>query len=87
VAIWIVWKTLTRPVPKPSPVTSTPDQSNVEENAFAVGVSFEDNEELELKKRLRSAIAIVLSGRKLQNRRRYDLIYRQFSDGRPTELS
>lgn len=25
----------------------TPDQSNVEENAYAVGVSYEDNEELE----------------------------------------
>ena len=30
----------------------TPDQSNVEENAFAVGVSFEDNEELEFEEKI-----------------------------------
>src|SRR3954447_10340649 len=30
----------------------TPDQSNVEENANAVGVSFEDNEELEFEKKI-----------------------------------
>jgi len=29
----------------------TPDQSNVEENAMAVGVSFEDNEELEFEEK------------------------------------
>lgn len=30
----------------------TPDQSNVEENALAVGVSFEDNEELEFEEKI-----------------------------------
>jgi len=30
----------------------TPDQSNVEENARAVGVSFEDNEELEFEEKI-----------------------------------
>src|SRR3954447_13130592 len=30
----------------------TPDQSNVEENANAVGVSFEDNEELEFEEKI-----------------------------------
>jgi len=30
----------------------TPDQSNVEENAQAVGVSFEDNEELEFEEKI-----------------------------------
>jgi hypothetical protein len=30
----------------------TPDQSNVEENALAVGVSFEDNEELEFEEKM-----------------------------------
>jgi|SRR6185436_10390425 len=30
----------------------TPDQSNVEENAAAVGVSFEDNEELEFEEKM-----------------------------------
>lgn len=30
----------------------TPDQSNVEENASAVGISFEDNEELEFEEKI-----------------------------------
>ena len=30
----------------------TPDQSNVEENALAVGVSFEDNEELDFEEKI-----------------------------------
>jgi len=30
----------------------TPDQSNVEENALAVGVTFEDNEELEFEEKI-----------------------------------
>jgi hypothetical protein len=30
----------------------TPDQSNVEENAMAVGVSFEDNEELDFEEKI-----------------------------------
>lgn len=30
----------------------TPDQSNVEENALAMGVSFEDNEELEFEEKI-----------------------------------
>ena len=47
----------------------TPDQSLVEENASAIGVTYEDNEELEFIDKIESAIAIDLSWKKARKPR------------------
>jgi hypothetical protein len=46
----------------------TPDQSLVEENASAMGVSYEDNEELEFIDKIESAIANDTSSTRTQKR-------------------